>query len=63
MKYWLIIVFLNQHNYPIGQREIAYADEAQCYLAMDNIRAPNNSVTVQMHCISDTEHEKQRKGG
>ena len=61
MKYWLIIVFFNQHNYPIGHREIAYEDEAQCYMAMDNVRAPSNSVTVQMECVKDSDRKSLTK--
>ena len=51
MKFWLIVFFLNSHGDLVGKREILYEDEAKCYIAMDNIRAPRKNLTIQMDCI------------
>lgn len=60
MKYWLIIMFFAPNGEFAGKREIAYKDEATCYMAMDSIRAPRKNLVVQMHCVSD-DHFKGRK--
>jgi len=60
MKFWLIIFFIAPNGEFMGKREIAYADEAQCYIAMDYIRPPVRSWTTQMVCVSD-DHYMGRK--
>ena len=64
MKYWLIIWFFapgpdGSHVY-VDKREIAYKDEASCYVAMDYIKPPQKAYTIQMHCVSD-DHFRGRK--
>jgi hypothetical protein len=59
MKYWLIIFFFSEGEF-VGKREIAYKDEATCYIAMDYIRPPVRSWTTQMVCVSD-DHFMGRK--
>ena len=60
MKYWLIIWFFAPGGDFVGKREIAYKDEASCYIAMDAIRPPKKNYTTQMFCVSD-DHFRGRK--
>lgn len=60
MKYWLIIFFLYPNGEFAGKREIAYKDEATCYIAMDYIRPPRKNLTTKMVCVSD-DHFMGRK--
>ena len=53
MKFWLIIIFFTPNGNIAGKREIAYSDEATCYVAMDYIRPPKKRWITQMHCVSD----------
>jgi len=38
VKFWLIIFFLTPQGEFISKKEIAYKDEASCYLAMDKVK-------------------------
>ena len=60
MKYWLIIFFFAPNGEFYGKLEIAYIDEASCYIAMDSIRPPRKELRTQMHCVSD-DHYMGRK--
>lgn len=60
MKFWLIIFFFSNGEF-VGKKEIAYADEARCYMAMDYIRPPQKSWTVQMECVSDDHYMGRKK--
>lgn len=60
MKYWLIIMFFTPDGEFAGKREIAYKDEATCYMAMDGIRAPRRNLHIQMQCVSN-DHYMGRK--
>lgn len=60
MKYWLIIMFFTPNGEFAGKREIAYKDEATCYIAMDGIRPPRRNLLTQMVCVSD-DHFMGRK--
>ena len=59
MKFWLIISLLQNGEY-IKVREIAYQDEATCYMMMEPIARQYKKVTVQMVCVSD-DHYMGRK--
>jgi hypothetical protein len=61
MKFWLIVFFLDSHGEFVRKREIAYKDEASCYIAMDNIRAPDRKTTIQMVCVSDDHHAGRKQ--
>ena len=61
MKYWLIAFFFDTHGQFVGKREIAFKDEATCYIAMDSARAPNRSWTIQLQCVSDDHHSGRKK--
>lgn len=60
MKFWLIIMFFTPNGDFAGKREIAYEDEASCYIAMDGIRPPRRNLLTQMVCVSD-DHYQGRK--
>lgn len=59
MKYWLIIFFFSNGEF-VSKREIAYKDEATCYMAMDHVRPPKKHYVTQMVCVSD-DHFMGRK--
>jgi hypothetical protein len=59
VKFWLIIFFFSNGEF-VGKKEIAYEDEAKCYLAMDYIRPPKKHWVTQMQCVSD-DHFMGRK--
>lgn len=60
MKFWLIVWFFAPGGDFVGKREIAYKDEATCYMAMDSIRPPKKQYVTQMFCVSD-DHFRGRK--
>jgi hypothetical protein len=57
VKFWLLIFFLTPDGEFIGKKEIAYNDEASCYLAMNNVKVKR---IAQMVCVSD-DHYMGRK--
>ena len=57
MKFWLIIFFLTPQGEFVSKKEIAYKDEASCYLAMDKVKVKQRA---QMVCVSD-DHYMGRK--
>ena len=57
MKFWLIVFFLTPQGEFVGKKEIAYKDEASCYLAMDKVKVKQRA---QMVCVSD-DHYMGRK--
>lgn len=59
MKFWLIIFFFSNGEF-VDKREIAYKDEATCYMAMDHIRPKKKHWVTQMVCVSD-DHFMGRK--
>lgn len=63
MKFWLIAFFLTPDGEFVGKREIAYKDEATCYVAMDHVRIPKSmkkATIISAVCVSD-DHFKGRK--
>jgi hypothetical protein len=52
VKFWLIISLLQNGEY-IKVREIAYPDEATCYIMMEPIARQYTKQTVQMVCVGD----------
>ena len=50
MKFWLIITLFDIHGDVVNRKQILYADEARCYLAMDYIKSGQDYV-VQMECV------------
>lgn len=60
MKFWLIIFLLQPDGEFISKREIAYPDEATCYMMMEPIARQYKKQTVQMVCVSD-DHFTGRK--
>lgn len=60
MKFWLIAFFFTPNGEFVGKREIAYKDEATCYIAMEYVRPPRKSWTTEMVCVSD-DHYSGRK--
>jgi hypothetical protein len=57
VKFWLLIFFLTPEGEFISKKEIAYNDEASCYLAMNNVKVKR---IAQMVCVSD-DHYMGRK--
>jgi hypothetical protein len=57
VKFWLIIFFLTPQGEFVSKKEIAYKDEASCYLAMDKVKVKQRA---QMVCVSD-DHYMGRK--
>jgi hypothetical protein len=57
MKFWLLIFFLTPEGEFISKKEIAYNDEASCYLAMNKVKVKR---IAQMVCVSD-DHYMGRK--
>lgn len=45
----------------VGKREVAYASEAQCYIAMDYIRPPKKNWTTKLVCVSDDHHSGRKQ--
>ncbi len=39
MKFWLIAFFLTPDGEFVSKREVAYKDEATCYIAMYSVRS------------------------
>ena len=60
MKFWLIAFFLTTDGEFVSKREIAYKDEAACYVAMDSIRPPKKNLITRIVCVSD-DHYMGRK--
>ena len=60
MKFWLIVFLLQPNGEFISKREIAYPDEATCYMMMEPVARQYKKVTVQMVCVSD-DHFMGRK--
>ncbi len=60
MKFWLIIFFLTPEGEFIKKREIAYPDEATCYMMMEPVARKYKKSTVQMICVSN-DHYTGRK--
>ena len=44
MKFWLIAFFLTPDGEFVSKREVAYKDEATCYIAMDSVRSPKKNL-------------------
>lgn len=61
MKFWLIAFFFAPDGEFVGKREIAYKDEATCYMAMDRIRPPKKNLTTQIVCVSDDHYMGRKK--
>lgn len=59
MKFWLIIFLLQNGEYT-KVREVAYPDEATCYMMMEPMARQYTKQTVQMVCVSD-DHYMGRK--
>ena len=61
MKFWLIIFFLTPEGEFISKKEIAYNNEASCYIAMDTVKVKQ---IARMVCVSDDHYmgRKQDKG-
>lgn len=60
MKFWLIIFFLTPDGDFVGKREIAYKDEATCYMAMEGVRS-RKGLIVQMVCVSDDHYTGKKQ--
>lgn len=60
MKYWLIMFFLTPDGEFIEKREIAYKDEATCYIAMDYVKYRKDQM-IQMVCVSDDHHSGKKQ--
>ena len=60
MKFWLMIVFLTTSGNVVGKRQIAYNTEVECYTAMEYIRPPEKSLTVQMECVAESDISKKK---
>jgi len=61
MKFWLIAFFFAPNGDYMGKRVIAYENEVRCLQAMDYIRPPKKSWTVQMECVSDDHYMGRKK--
>ncbi len=60
MKFWLIAFFLTPDGEFVSKREVAYKDEATCYIAMDSVRSPKKNLITKIVCGSD-DHYMGRK--
>jgi hypothetical protein len=60
VKFWLLIFFFSDGEF-VGKREIAYKDEATCYMAMDHIRPPKKRYITQMVCVSDDHYTGKKQ--
>lgn len=60
MKFWLLIFLFQPNGEFISKREIAYSDEATCYMMMEPVARQYKKVMVKMICVSD-DHYMGRK--
>jgi hypothetical protein len=58
VKFWLLIFFLTPDGEFISKKEIAYDDEASCYLAMNKVKVKR---IAQMVCVSDDHYMGRKK--
>jgi hypothetical protein len=57
VKFWLIVFFLTPEGEFVSKKEIAYKDEASCYIGMNNVKVKQRA---KMVCVSD-DHFMGRK--